>query len=63
MGIISQIFSTNISNLFLKVAKISIQKVIGCTWVWIQKGKLFGRTLKDYQIQDNNFKLYLGLIL
>ncbi len=61
----SKDFSTNISNLFFKVAKVSIQKVIGFGWVWIPKGKLYGRTLKAYQIRnkpnlDNTFKLYLS---
>jgi len=58
-------FSINISNLFLKDIKFSIQKVIGLGWVWIQKGKLCGRTLKAFQVWDkpnvdNIFKSYLG---
>jgi hypothetical protein len=49
----------------LKVAKVSIQKVIGSSWVWIWKGKLCGKTLKAYQLGgkpnlDNIFKSYLG---
>jgi hypothetical protein len=61
----SKDFSTNISNLFFKDAKVSIQKVIGFSWVWIWKGKLYGRTLKAYQMRDkpnldNTFKSYLG---
>jgi hypothetical protein len=39
--------------------------MIGSSWVRIQKGKLCGRTLKAYQIQDkpnldNIFKSYYG---
>ncbi len=58
-------FSINISNLFLKDIKVSIQKVIGLGWVWIQKGKLCGRTLKAFQVRNtpnlnNIFKSYKG---
>ncbi len=61
----SRDFSTNISNLFFKVAKVSIQKVIGFGWVWLRKRKLCGRTLKAYQVWDkpnldNIFKSYLS---
>ncbi len=58
-------FSTNIFNVFFEVAKISIQKVISFGWVWIQKGKLCGKTLKAYQVWDklnldNIFKSYFS---
>ncbi len=61
----SKDFSTNISNIFKTTTKVSIQKVISLGWVQIQKGKLCGRTLKTFQVQDkpnlhNIFKSYLG---
>jgi len=61
----SKDFSTNISNLFFKAIKVSIQKVIGSGWVRICKGKLNGRSLKAFEVQDKPnlnkiFKSYLG---
>jgi hypothetical protein len=58
-------FSKNIYNLLKIYIKISIQKVIGSGWVWIQKGKVCGRTLKADQVWDKPnlndiFKSYLG---
>jgi hypothetical protein len=52
-------------TLFLETTKVSIQKVIGFSWVQIRKGKLCGRILKTYQVRDkpnldNIFKSYLG---
>jgi hypothetical protein len=60
----SKDFSTNISNLFFKAIKISIQKVISSGWVRICKGKLNGRSLKAFEVQDKPnldkiFKSYL----
>jgi hypothetical protein len=54
------------SNLFLKVTKVSIQKIISSGWAQIRKGKLCGRTLKAYQVQnkpnlDNIFQIILML--
>ncbi len=59
----SKDFSTNISNLFLKVTKVYIQKGIGSRWVRIRKGKLNGKSLKAFEVQntpnlDKIFKLY-----
>ncbi len=58
-------FSTNISNLFLKDAKFSIQKGIGSGWVRICRGKLNGKLLKAFEIRnkqnlDKFFRSYLG---
>jgi hypothetical protein len=58
-----QDFSINISNLFFKATKVSIQKVIGSRWVCIRK--LNGRSLKDSKVRDKSnldkiFKSYLG---
>ncbi len=61
----SKDFPTNISNLFFKGAKISIQKVIGSKWIHKCKGKLNGGSLKAFEVQDKPnlnkiFKSYLG---
>jgi hypothetical protein len=60
----SKKISTNISNPFFKAIKVSIQKVISSGWVCICKGKLNGRSLKDFKVQDKSnlnkiFKSYL----
>ncbi len=61
----SKDFSTNISNLFVKVVKVSILKVIGFGWICIHKRKLNGRSLKASEVRnkpnlDKIFKTYLG---
>jgi hypothetical protein len=43
-------FSTNISSIFLKTTKVSIQKVISFGWVYIRKGKLNGKSLKVFKV-------------
>jgi hypothetical protein len=61
----SKDFSTNTFNLFFKATKVYIQKVISSRWVCICKGKLNGRSLEDFEVQDKPnldkiFKSYLG---
>ncbi len=61
----SKDFSTNILNLFVKVEKVSILKVISSGWIRIHKKKLNGKSLKASKVQnklnfDKIFKLYLG---
>jgi hypothetical protein len=61
----SKDFSINILNIFFKVAKVFIQKVIGSRWACIRKGTLNGRSLKVFEVRDkpnlnNIFKSYLG---
>jgi hypothetical protein len=46
----SKDFSTNISNLFFKVLKFSIQKIIGSGWVFIRKGKINCKSLKAFKV-------------
>jgi hypothetical protein len=63
----SRDFSTNILNLFLKAAKVCIQKIISYGWVQIGKGKLCGKTLKAYQVRNKQnlnsiFKIILSLL-
>jgi hypothetical protein len=58
----SKDFSINISKLFFKATKVSIQKVIGSRWVCIRK--LNGRSLKASKVRnksnlDKIFKSYL----
>jgi len=61
----SKDFSTNISNLFVKVVKVSILKIIGFGWICLHKRKLNGRSLKASEVRnkpnlDKIFKTYLG---
>ncbi len=60
----SKDFSTNISNLSVKVVKVSILKVIGFVWIHICKRELNGRSLKVSEVRnkpnlDKIFKSYL----